>query len=399
MDIRTQEEPAASPQLTMSDIWQILKRRKGFIIVFVVLVTALVALYSLIMPVTYTAIGSLMSPDSDKGGGLSAFLQNATGGLGLGEMGQGGKAGKLVDMLKSRSVAEIAVDQSGIASFGRFPEMTPLQQIEAARDALHFETNTNGLVLGSCDIKTRYFAGAEEKEQARLLSAGLLNAAFAALDSINLEKSVSRARQTRQYIERYLAVNKRRLDSTQAILEQFSRENKILALEEQTSAIVENAVSIGTEISKTQLQLAAARAELQAGSPIIEQLEQRLRELSDQYERIQQGGLMANDQFSIPLGKVPEIARRYANLIRDVKILEQINAYLESQRAQEAIQEQRDVPVVEVLDPAVPPEIRSSPQRAFMVASALILSTILAVFIVLFREIRRNRAWRAVQAV
>lgn len=399
MEIRKPEESAASSQLTMSDLWHILKRRKVFIVVFVVLVTVLVALYSLVMPVTYTSSGSLMSPDGDKGGGLSAFLQNATGGLGLGEIGQGGKAGKLVDMLKSRSVAEIAVDKSGITSFGHFKKLTPAQQVEAARDALHFEMNTNGLVLGNCNIKTSYFAGKEEKEQARVLSASLLNAAFAALDSINREKSVSRARQTRQYIERYIVINKKKLDSTQAVLEKFSKENKILALAEQTGAIVDNAVTIGTEISKTEVQLALARAELQAGAPLIAQLQQRLNELRGQYERIQQGGLTANDEFSIPLGRVPEITRTYANLVRDVKILEQINAYLESQRAQESIQEQRDVPMVEVLDAAVPPETRSSPQRAFMVVSALILSTILAAVFVLFREIRRSRAYREIQAV
>lgn len=399
MDIHNSETPEIPTRLAVSDIWRVLKQRRRFIVLFVLVATVFVAAYSFIMPVTYSAVGSLLPPDGEKAGGLSAFLQSATGGIGLGDFGKGGKSGKLVDMLKSRSVAELAIEKSGIDSFSYFRTMTRQQHLDAVRDALWFDMNTNGLVLGGCNIKTGYFASAEEKEQARHLCADVLNAAFGALDSINQEKSVSRARQTRRYIERYLAVNKKKLDSTQAVLEEFSKKNKILSLEGQMTAIVENAVAIGTEIAKAEVKLAEAQAELYAGSPIVVQLERQLRELRGQYDRIQQGGLTEGDAFSIPLVKVPEIARQYMNLVRDVKILEQINAYLESQRAQEAIQEQRDVPVVEVLDAAVAPEKKSSPQRAFMVVTALVLTSILASVWVFLGEVRRNRSYRKVELV
>ncbi len=399
MDKHTSEQPSTPARLTMHDLWQVVKRRRLLIGTFVAVCTLGVAAYSYIMPVTYSAGGSLMPPESDKGGGLSAFLQNATGGLGLGEMGQGGKAGRLVDMLKSRSVAELALDSSGIATFADYRIMTRQQRIEAVRDAMHFEMTSNGLVLGNCSISTTYFAGAKEKEQARQLSAALLNASFHALDMVNREKSVSRARKTREYIERYLAINKKRLDSTQSVLQAFSKKHKILALEEQTSAIVENAVTIGAQISKTEVELDIARAELNSASPVVEQLERKLKQLRSQYERIQSGGLTDNDEFSIPLNTMAEIGRTYANLIRDVKILEQINAYLESQRAQEAIQEQRDVPVVEVLDPAIPPERRSSPKRSFMVASTVVLSGLLACVLVFFIEVRRSKVYKNMQVV
>lgn len=399
MDSYNPEVPEKTTRIAVADIWRVLKQRKRFIGLFVLLVTGIVAAYSFIMPVTYAAVGSLLPPDGESQGGLSAFLQSAAGGIGLGDFSKGGKSGKLVDMLKSRSVAELAIEKTGIDSFSYFRTMTKQQQLDAVRDALWFDMNTNGLVLGGCNIKTGYFASDAEKARARHLCADVLNAAFSALDSINRKKSVSRARQTRRYIERYLAVNKHKLDSTQAVLEAFSKKNKILSLEGQTTAIVENAVSIGTEISNTEIKLALAQAERSANSPVIVQLQQQLRELRSQYDRIQQGGLTESDAFSIPLVKVPEIARQYLNLVRDVKILEQVNAYLESQRAQESIQEQRDVPVVEVLDAAVAPERKTSPQRAFMVVSAAVLAMLLASVWVLVGEMRRNRSHRKIELV
>lgn len=400
MDKPTSEQQPLSGRLALHDVWLILKRRRRAIGTIVAVCTLGVALFSLVMPVTYSADGSLMPPESEKGAGISALLQNATGGLGgLGEMGQTGKAGRIVDMLKSRTIAEYSLDSSGIAAFGKFRKLTRDERLEAVRDALHFETTSNGLVLGSCSVSTTFFASSEEKEQARKLCAALLNTAFRGLDELNQTKSVSRARKTRQYIERYLAINKQRLDSTQSAMEVFSKQHKILALEEQVSAIVENAVTVGAQISKTEVELAVARAELSAASPVVDQLERKLQQLRGQYERIQSGGLADSDEFSIPLNTMPAIARQYANLLRDVKILEQINAYLESQRAQESIQEQRDVPVVEVLDTARVPERRSAPKRTFMTAAAFVLSLLFSCVLVLAQEVRRNRAHKDTHVV
>src|ERR1700754_4461849 len=97
MDIQTAE---STTRLSMNDLWQILKRRRKFIALFVAICTAGVAGYSLVMPVTFSSGGSLMPPEGEKSGGLSSVLLNATGGGGLGglgEIGQSGKSGRLVD--------------------------------------------------------------------------------------------------------------------------------------------------------------------------------------------------------------------------------------------------------------------------------------------------------------
>jgi uncharacterized protein involved in exopolysaccharide biosynthesis len=76
----------------------------------------------------------------------------------------------------------------------------------------------------------------------------------------------------------------------------------------------------------------------------------------------------------------------YLNLVRDIKILEQVNAYLESQRMQESIQEERDVPTIQVIDPALAPEKRSAPSRVWMVLLGGAVSFLIGIMYLVLRQ-------------
>jgi uncharacterized protein involved in exopolysaccharide biosynthesis len=139
-----------------------------------------------------------------------------------------------------------------------------------------------------------------------------------------------------------------------------------------------SAGNLGAEVAKAEIEYSLAQQEMQPGNPVLEQLRQKLNALREQYRRAQSGGI-GNDRYSIPLQNLPKLGREYVNLMRDVTILEQVNLYLETQRLQEAIQEARDVPTVQVLDPASPPMQRSAPSRFLMLLLTAVISPILAI--------------------
>jgi uncharacterized protein involved in exopolysaccharide biosynthesis len=83
--------------------------------------------------------------------------------------------------------------------------------------------------------------------------------------------------------------------------------------------------------------------------------------------------------------------KEYANLIRDQKILEQVKLFLETQKYQESIQEESDVPTVEVLDSAQIPKIRISPNRKIMLVLAFFLSlTGASLFLIIRGVVKQN---------
>ncbi len=339
---------------------------------------AAVIVFSLVMPQTYTATTTIMPPDSEsRGGGLSSLLQNAPISIGLDGAGDNKSSLVFKEILTSRTLLEGVVDTVGLLENPLFEGMERRDIVEMLEDQITIEARKTGALSISADASTGWLAiVTDQPERAAETSAEIANACRMVLDRMNREKSVSRAKQTRAYIERVLADTKQEIDSLQEAMQRFQQENKVFSLDEQMAAIVENAVTIGTALAEAEIELALARQDYSEGSPQVEFLEKKIESLKEQYDRVQTGGLVTTDGFSIPFDKVPDLMRRYGNLLRDIEIKEKINAYLETQRLEELIQEAKDVPTVVELDAAIPPRKRTSPARTVMVFFTWLLVTI-----------------------
>ena len=119
--------------------------------------------------------------------------------------------------------------------------------------------------------------------------------------------------------------------------------------------------------------------------------EATVQNIRNQYLRLQSGGLLGSDDFSFPLSDLPKLFRKYLNLMRDKKIMEQVNLYLETQRYQEAIQEQSDVPTIEPLDRAVPPLKRESPSQRIVLIFAIFMGYIITLSVLTIAAVKKNQ--------
>lgn len=372
-------------------IAHILRKRKRFLAVAIVIGAGITVICSLIMPHTYGSSASLMPPEQHGGGGLASLLQSAAPGLSL-SLGDSKGQSISADVIVSNSLAERIIEYLHLDKHPKFANLTPAIRIRTVKGSLEVETKrTSGVVYIHCSRGTSWFPNDAEQQEAKQLSTDISNAAVTCLDAMLREKTVSTARKTREFIERIITAKSAERDSLYAEMERFQKENKIIGIEEQTNAIVTAAVDIGSELAKMQVQLQLARQIYQPGSPIVRQYEQQLAALTMQYNQTQSGGLVPSDKFSISLDKFPALTRRYLNLQRDLKIAEQVNAYLQTQKLQESIQEARDVPVIQVLDKAVIPLERDSPKRSVMVLLGTVLSAGLASLWVFFSEIYLRR--------
>ena len=382
MSVPNTTASGAQPAALMTIIFS----RRRFLGWFVAAGTAITTVVSLVMPHTYGSTASLMPPEQRSGGGLASLLQSAAPGLSL-PLGDSKGQAVSADVIVSNSLAERIVAYLNLEKNPAFAGLAPALRVKAVRNSLDVELKrTSGVVFIRCSAATGWLPGEEEQQRTKQLAADMTNAAVVCLDSMLREKTVSTARKTRLFIERIIAVKAAERDSLYAEIERFQQDNKIIGLEEQTQAIVAGAVNIGAELAKTQVELQLARQLYQPGSSFVRQYEQQLDALTEQYARTQSGGLVQADKFSIPLDKVPALTRRYVNLQRDLKISEQVNAYLQTQKLQETIQEARDVPVVQMLDRASLPFERDSPKRSIMVILGAMLSAGFAFTWVMLRE-------------
>ncbi len=383
-------------EFTFSHLYNIYKKNKKGIWIKVVIITTLVIIFGYIKPHVYQSNTSLIPPRESEMGGISGILQSFSSSLpsGLGLGGLSGKTGQsqlFSEMLKSRSIAQYIIDSLKLDKNEKYSKLKKMELISAVQDMLDVELLRNGLIEVNSSVETGYFPTGKEKDSTAHMAELVARVAIKGLDEIVINRNTSSAFKSLQYVERELVNYRHKLDSIDAILEDFQTGNKVLKIEDQTEALVKQAIDVGSELAKAQMELNVALKEFSPNHPIIIQLRAQVAELKKQYQSVQTGGLAGTDGFSIPFGEIPNLSRRYLNIYRDKKIYEQVILYLETQKHQEAIQVSKDVPVVQALDEAFVPETQASPSKKLMAILGFALSFVFSLVYHISRDYYKNR--------
>lgn len=367
--------------ISFEEILHKLKTQKTKIAISIATIVLAVGVYVFIMPQTFLSTSTMMPPEQSSGGGLSTFLQNVGGMIDIGGGQSDNKSKLMKSILASRSVAEKVNKKLDLENHIFFKKVSKSELLKLIPTMIDTEIEKSGVIYVNGYVSTGYFSSEKEQTAAALLSSDITNAAIASLNEILVEKSNSSAKNSRIYIETEIAKYKSELDSVSMELEKFQTENKILALEEQTQAIVTQAIELNTELNIKKNKLNLARIQYAANSEQVLTLQKEVDFLKQQSLELQRGD--TGDEFAIPLSKVPALTRQYLELFRDKKIVTSVISYLETQKHQEAIQEEKAIPIVEVLDSAITPEKRFAPKRGTILVVTTFVAAIV-VFIIFF---------------
>ncbi len=354
----------------------LLVRNRGLIIRNVAITLVAILLLTFILPYRYTATTTLMPPADQEKWGMSGMLSEMSiPGFNLGS--QASSADLLMEMLNSRSVNEWVLKK-------RFLYKKDTLQLYDALDYASLE-----LALIKIPQRVRFLLSKkgvitiQAEMPTRQLAADVANAYVEALDLVNREKAVSRARNSRVYIASQLSETLGRLNQATRDLADFQRQNKAIALEDQTKSAIERAGELKGQIIAKEVQLGMMRQIMKPANPLIEKTQREVTEMQRLYDRMQFGEDKKTTDYDLSFDQVPDLGIHLAGLLREVKIQETVYALLNQQFYQARIEEARDTPTVQVLDRAVPPAFRSSPNRKMLLLIFGLLSLVLSVLYVL----------------
>jgi len=351
----------------------LIRHRKNIIKITVIFSLLLFLLLLFIYPVSYQSEVSILPPEKNKElSGLGSLLsgQDLSGLM-------GGTVGSVnsqlfMEMLKSRTAAEYVVRKHKLVDY--YNSSSVQEAAGKLSRHLDLELTKEGIVKLRVEVSSsllpKFF---DDADTLKKFSSQLANSFVEALDHINRDKLSSKAKRAREYIEQQLITTKHRLDSAETSLMDFQKVNKTISLPEQVQAAIDAAAGLKTEIVKTEVELGLMSSNLREDNKNFIALRQKLHELQSQYNSMEMG----NQDYLLAFKEVPSLGRQLAALLRDVKIQNEVYLLLQQQYYKEKIQETRDLPIVDVLDEAVPP-IRPSGPR-------VVYSTILGgIFIFIF---------------
>ena len=333
-----------------------------------------------IYPRTYQATVSILPPEQENSLGSFGALLGSGDFSNLIDGGMSSASSQLyVEILKSRTAALYVVKKNNLVEFYNADDS--IEAAEKLQKSLNTDITKEGIVNLNVDVKSAFIPLIfSDSDELKKLSAILSNSFIEALDSINREKLSSKARNARIYIEEQIQETKALLDSAEVALMNFQSKNKTIAIPEQVKAAIEASAQIKSEIIQTEMQLGLIKSDASENSRIVAALNKKLQELKSQYSQFETG----SEDYLLAFKDLPTLGKDLAGLLRDVRIQNEVYVLLQQQYYKEKIQENREIPTVEILDEAIPPKKPIAPRVVYSsVAGSIFLFILLSLIFIL----------------
>jgi tyrosine-protein kinase Etk/Wzc len=348
---------SASPEFDILDVLLILAARKRAIFLAWVAGLVLATLLVLTVAPTFTAKALIMPPEQEQSS--SAALLGQFGAL-ASMAGLGGAAGLrnptdlFVGILQSQSVADSLITRFGLM------QLYHARDLSGARARLKsnskFLAGKEGMITISVDDHDAHRAAA------------MANAYVDALYRLNNRLAVGGASQRRLFFEQQLAQEKDKLADAEVALKQTEESTGVIAPSGQTETIIREVAQLQAEITSREVELDALRTSSTEQNPDVVRLSTELSGLRGQLRDLESGtAKRAPGDISITTANVPQAGLEYIRKERDVKYHQFLFDLLARQYEGARIDEAKAAPVIQVVDPAMPPDRKSAPFRALWV--------------------------------
>ena len=373
-------------EINLTDLVLVLLKWKRMIVLIVFATIIISAIYSLLIPKTYTATALILPPQKGESG-LSGILSQggAFESLGLSLLGTKSSTDVFVGILESRTVADILIKKFDLHQVYKQKNVDVLYKTLAAGTKIQVSRKSQ-------------IVSVSVQERDPIRAAEMANAYVDALDQVNRNVNSSEGHRKRVFLEDRVEKVKKDLVVAETALKEFQQKYKLIAIDEQAKAAIEGAARLKGEIivAQTELEVLKQFGTERQNEAIM--LKSKIAELEHHLSRIGQGDTensegsenkafrKVNPDFYIPFSELPELGMQLARLTREAKVQAKVFELITSQYELAKIEEAKDMNTIQVLDKAVPPEWKSKPKRAQIVILSAVVAFFIAIFLAFFLE-------------
>ena len=347
-------------EIHLLDFLLVLAKYSRMIIYSSVAVMALTFLILLILPDKYTATARLLPPQQNMT--LSAQLLNSLGGGGTpgAPVIGAGMGGTAAGLLGLKSPSELYVGMlTGNTIFDRIIERFDLRKlfkekyIEAARKALNKKASISAQREGMIAIAV---TDSDPKRAAELA-----NAFAEELDRLLQGLAVQEAKSRLAFLEKERLQTSQNLTKAENTLRGFSEQNNVIQIDTQTRGALEYIAQMRAEIDAKEVRLQVMRQQATPYNYDVVRLETELKGLREKLANAEkQYDQACAGDVCLTTAKVPALGLEYMRLYREVKFQDALYQLYTKMAELARLDMAKDFSLVQVVDPAQPPERRSN---------------------------------------
>jgi uncharacterized protein involved in exopolysaccharide biosynthesis len=363
-----QTEPAIDPafgessgtavfHVSLIDVATQLAWRKWLIVKATIASVIAGGLLCLVLPVRYTATTKILTPQQTAsaasllmnqfaGAGSSSLAAMAGQGLGLGLKNPNDI---YVGMLKSRPVADALIQEFSLATLYRVKDMTAARKKLASRTEVVSEKD-GFIVISVTD---------GDKKRA----AELANGYTRELHVLTKSLAVTEASQRRLFYEDQLNDAKASLVRAEAAFQQVQQKKGLVQPDAQAKAVVEGLAALRAQVAAKQVELEALKSFSTERNPAVQIAEREMSSLEGEAARMEERS-RASGFGDLTLHDVPGAGMEYLRAAHEVQYRQAIFDLLMKQYDAARLDEAKEAAVIQVMEPAIEPDRKSSPRYA-----------------------------------
>jgi len=363
-------------EIDILDLFAALHAGRGLIVGGTLLICILAGALSFLIPKEYEATAQLLPPKEQKQGFGFADLLSALPipTLRLGEKGT--PADIFIATLKSMQTRRSMVNTFHLKE--RYGAETMTDAVDMLAEKTIIDKSEEGTIVISV------------LDQDPQTAADMANHYAVVLDSTNKSIAQSSATERMKFIKTLRAEGDVRLDSVMGNLQAFQSEHNAISIEDQARAVIGYAAAMQTDAMELEImRQGLIGSGLNVKHDRVKKLEREisLRQdamvfIRDGLDRDDSGRVKSQQAFRLemrenlflPLREIPKVAQEYALIEKDVLVQKALMQMLLQQEAESLIESRNGTSTVQMLDPALPPEIKASPQRVIIVFISGVLS-------------------------
>jgi uncharacterized protein involved in exopolysaccharide biosynthesis len=361
-------------EISLLDLLIVLAERKRIIFGVTAVFAVLAIVISLLLPKSYTATVTLLPPQQNTS--MGAALASQLGSMGgMAALAGGGLGLKnpndmFIAMFKSRTVEDAMVEHFGLMQEYHARYLSDASKIFEGHATVD-DSGKDGLIHIS--VKDR------DPRRAAELASGYV-------DQFRIQSqhlAITEASQRRLFFERELEQAKDNLANAEEALKQTEQTTGVIQLDSQARALIESGTALRAQITAREVQIQGMQTYATGENAQLVQAQRELESLRAQLTTL--GGSEGGSELIVPKGRVPEAGLEYVRKLRDVKYNETIFDILARQFEVAKLDEAKQGALIQVVDPAIPPDHRSSPKRSQIVIVATAVGLFIGVFVALFQ--------------
>jgi uncharacterized protein involved in exopolysaccharide biosynthesis len=315
---------------------------------------------SLLLPVSYTATTKIMTPQQTQPSAALLMSQLAInpaatnplsvatgGGLSLRNPNE-----LYLGLLASRPVADGIISEFGLAGFYHARDMTAARKALADRTIVTSEKSTLIAISVTDTDKKR--------------AAAIANAYPEQLRNLTKNLAVTEASQRRLFYEERLKDAKADLVSAELAFQQIQKQKGLIQLDAQTKALITSLADLHAEVADKEVQLQALRSYSTEQNPEVQLLESQLASLQDQTAKLEERS-GSPESGGLDLADVAGAGADYLRAEHELEYRQALFDLLLKQYDAARWDESRNAAVIQVVEDAIPPDVKSAPRRTLIV--------------------------------